>query len=62
MIESEGDLGMGKVGEPIDPYLVPDMDYSKWWATQTCGPLGGPVEGEVYLFTLIGLFVVLLCF
>lgn len=48
MIESEGALGMGKVGKPIDAYLVPSMDYSGWWATQTWGPLGGLVEGDVY--------------
>lgn len=39
VIETKGDLGMGKICEPIDAYLVPNMDYAEWWATQTCGPL-----------------------
>lgn len=50
MIETESNLGMGKIGEPIDAYLVLDIDYAEWWATQTCSPLVGPVEGEVSLF------------
>ena len=44
VIEFEGALGTSKVGEPIDPYLIPNLDYSEWWATQNCGPLGGPEE------------------
>lgn len=49
-IESEGPVGKGEVGIPIDSYLFPELEYSEWWATQTCGPLGGPIEGEVNLF------------
>lgn len=50
MIETEGAIGKGEIGEPIDAYLVSNMDYAKWWATQTCGPLAGPIKGEVSFF------------
>lgn len=45
MIEAKGLLGKGEIGEPIDAYLVP-----KWWATQTCGLLAGPIEVEIYFY------------
>lgn len=28
VIKFEGALGIGNVGEPIDPYLLPDLNYS----------------------------------
>lgn len=62
VIESEGALGIGKVGEPIDPYLLSELDYSEWWATQTCRPSGGPVKGEVCLFVYFDLLFILLKF
>lgn len=47
VIETEGALGKGEIGEPINANLVPNMDYAKWLTTQTYRPLAGPVEGEV---------------
>lgn len=63
VIESEGTLDMGTVDEPIDAYLVLDVDYSEWWATQTFGPLAGPIEGEVRFICSFNLFFCyFLCF
>lgn len=50
VIESKKSVGKGKVGIPIDPYLFSKLDYDEWWATQTCGPLAGPIDGQVSSF------------
>lgn len=46
VIESKGALGMGKVGEAIDAYLVPDIDYFEWWTTQELLLLDNTVPEE----------------
>lgn len=53
VIETEGALRRGEIGQPIDAYLVLDVDYVEWWATQTYGPLVCPVEAEVYSYSLL---------
>lgn len=50
VIESEGRVGKWEQGIPIDVFLLLEVDYSEWWATQTCGPLGGPVNEDVSSF------------
>lgn len=49
-LETKGLLGKGVIREPIDAYLVPNINYVEWWATQTYRPLIGPVEAKVYFY------------
>lgn len=52
VIECEGPVGIGQESIYIDAFLFPDLDYAEWWATQTCGPLGGPIDERVSSFNL----------
>lgn len=35
--------------EGIEAFVFLDWtrNYNEWWTTQTCGPLGGPIEAQV---------------
>lgn len=53
VIESEGASNLGDEGIDALGFLDWAKDYSEWWAAQTCGPLGGPVEPPVSAFDFI---------
>lgn len=50
MIDTEQAIGRGEEGIEASTFLDWAMNYSEWWATQTYGPLGSPVEAHVSLF------------
>lgn len=53
VIESEGASNLRDEGIDASGFLDWARDYPGWWATQSCGPLGGPVEPSVSVFGFI---------
>ncbi len=59
VIDIEGEAGRGEIGIDALVFLDWGRDYREWWATQSCGPLGGPIEPQVSLFYFFAkLFVI----
>lgn len=64
VIDTKGETSRGETSIEALIFLDWAQDYSEWWATQSCGPLGGLVEAQVSFiflrtfiyFTLILLF------
>lgn len=57
ILTSSGDRHWGRdwereTGIEASMFLDWAKNYSEWWATQTCRPLGGPIEAQVSLFIL----------
>lgn len=52
VMDTEVETRRGETGIEASVFLDWARNYSEWWATQTCGPLGGPVEAQVSLFYL----------
>lgn len=47
MIKGEGTDNLGDEATDASGFLDWARDYPEWWATQSCGPLGGPVGPTV---------------
>lgn len=47
VIDIEGEMGRGEIGLEASVFLDWTRNYGEWWATQTCGPLGSPIEPQL---------------
>lgn len=56
VIDTEGATGRGEEGIKASKFLDWARDYREWWATQTCGPLGGPIELPISVVCFILVF------
>lgn len=50
VINTEGEASRGEIGIDASVFLDWGRDHSEWWANQSCGPLGGPIEPLMSLF------------
>lgn len=61
VIDTEGETGRGEINIEALVFLDWALDYSEWWATQSCGPLGSPIEAQVsFIFSFEGHLFILL--
>lgn len=57
VIDTKGEAGKGKIGIDALVFLDWGRDYREWWATQSYGLLGGPIEPQVSAFNFCKAFV-----
>lgn len=50
VINTKGEAYRGEIGIDALVFLDWGKDYNEWWATQSCGPIGGLIESQVSLF------------
>jgi len=56
VIDIEGEVDRGEMGINASVYRDWGRDYSEWWATQSCGPLGSPFKPHMSSFYFLQCF------